>query len=511
MPNREAARERQWPPALAQLQRAVAGLGAARTAPVRSPLVNAFGPIPHGTTDPRRRAAIWLVSCSAFVLYTVESVLRQAQFKTSVDITIFQQAIANYARGATPNVLVKSQEPFNILGDHFSPIMMILAPVYRIWPSVITLLVAQAFFLAIGVHVVTRVGVRRLGGLGYYLGLSFALSWGILKVVDFDFHEACFAVAFLALALEALLDERLGWMLGWCGALLLVKEDTPLYIAGIALVFAVGRRWRWAAGLLVGSVLAFAVLTLAVIPAFSFSGSYTYFALGGSDSGLSPMVGTVLGNLFSINGIALLGALAITAASGLRSPLILVLVPTLLARLVSHREVYLEMKYYYDGPLMVVCVLALVVALQQRRIRLGITPAQVRAWWSSAAGLAVAVMLAVLVDYNVHTTELPKTFADALEPSQWRVDAHRLINEIPAGESVIADVGLLGNITDRNPVTLATSDWQDSTHIPLRPFDWVILNLAGDDKEWKIARTDALLSTGYQLADQAGTLVLLRR
>jgi uncharacterized membrane protein len=475
------------------------------------PLANAFGPIPDGVTRPRRRVAIWLLSGSAFLLYTVESVLRQSQFKTSVDITIFQQAIANYAGGDAPNVLVKSQEPFNILGDHFSPIMMVLAPVYRIWPSVITLLVAQALFLAIGVHVVTRVGVRRLGGLGYYLGLSFALSWGILKVVDFDFHEACFAVAFLALALEALLDERLGWMLGWCGALLLVKEDTPLYIAGIALVFAAGRRWRWAAGLLAGSVLAFVLLTLIVIPAFSFTGTYTYFALGGTDSGFIPMLGAVLENLFSVNGIALLGALAVTAALGLRSPLILVLVPTLLARFVSHREVYLEMRFYYDGPLMVVCVLALVAALQQRRIRLGTTPAQIRAWWSSASGLAVAVMLAVLVDYNVHTTELPQTFADALVPSQWREDARRLIDEIPPGASVIADVGLLGNITDRNPVTLATADWRDSTHIPLAPFDWVILNLAGSDKDWKIARTNQLQAAGYQLVDQAGTLVLLRR
>ena len=511
MLDHEGAPPRDLPPAGAKVRRAGAGFSAARPTTGVQPLTNEFGPIPRGVTGPRRRVASWLVSSSAFVLYTVESVLRHAQFKTSVDITIFQQAIANYARGETPNVLVKSQEPFNILGDHFSPIMMVLAPFYRIWPSVITLLVAQALFLAIGVHVVTRVGVRRLGGLGYYLGLSFALSWGILKVVDFDFHEACFAVAFLALALEALLDERLGWMLGWCAALLLVKEDTPLYIAGIALVFAAGRRWRWAAGLLAGSVLAFALLTLIVIPAFSFSGAYTYFALGGPDSGLLPMGGAVLGNLFSVNGVALLGALAGTAAVGLRSPLILVLVPTLLARFASHREVYMEMKYYYDGPLMVVCVLALVVALQQRRIRLGITPAQIRTWWSSASGLAVAVMLAVLVDYNVHTTELSKTFAGALVPSQWRVDARRLINEIPTGESVIADVGLLGNITDRNPVTLATEAWTDSTHLPLGPFDWVILNLAGSDKDWKIARTDALLAAGYRLVDQAGTLVLLHR
>ena len=120
-------------------------------------------------------------------------------------------------------------------------------------------------------------------------------------------------------------------------------------------------------------------------------------------------------------------------------------------------------------------------------------------------------MLAVLVDYNVHTTELPQTFDDALVPSQWREDARRLIEEIPPGESVIADVGLLGNITDRNPVTLATADWRDSTHIPLAPLDWVILNLAGSDKDWKIARTEQLQAAGYQLVDQAGTLVLLRR
>ena len=113
----------------------------------------------------------------------------------------------------------------------------------------------------------------------------------------------------------------------------------------------------------------------------------------------------MLGNLFSVNGIALLGALAVTAAFGLRSPLILVMVPTLLARFASEREVYLEMKYYYDGPLMVICFLALMVALQQRRVRLGMTPAQIRAWWSSASGLAAVVVLAVLLDYNVHTTE----------------------------------------------------------------------------------------------------------
>jgi hypothetical protein len=119
-------------------------------------------------------------------------------------------------------------------------------------------------------------------------------------------------------------------------------------------------------------------------------------------------------------------------------------------------------------------------------------------------------MLLVLVDYNVHTTELPQTIADQQGPNQWRLDAVRLIDEIPAGVTVIADVGLLGNIADKHPALLAAPDWQDSTHLPLVA-DWVMLNLNGDDKGWKTARTEQLLAQGYQQLDRAGTLVLLRR
>jgi len=75
---------------------------------------------------------------------------------------------------------------------------------------------------------------------------------------------------------------------------------------------------------------------------------------------------------------------------------------------------------------------------------------------------------------------------------------------------VIADVGLLGNLADEHPVLLAAPNWRDSTHLPLVA-DWVMLNLNGDDKDWKIARTEQLLSEGYQRVDQAGTLVLLHR
>jgi len=475
-----------------------------------------FGPTRDRTMPAATHLAIWIISVAAFVFYAVASVLRQQQFKTSLDITIFQQAIANYSQGRAPDVLIKSQAPFTILGDHFSPIIAVIAPFYRIWPGVLTLLITQALLLAVGVHVVTRVAVRRLGGLGYYLGISFALSWGVLKVIDFDFHEVCFTVAFLALALEALIDQRPGWMLTWCAALLLVKEDTPLLIAGIALVFAASRRWRWALGLLSTSIVAFALLTLVVIPHFSYNGKYTYFdpSNGAGESLPSALIGNATANVHSLNGIALLGALAATAAVGLRSPLILVMVPTLLARFASDREVYLQMKYYYDAPLMVVCFIALILAVQQRRLRLGITTERMRIWWSSATGLAAVFGLALLLDVNVQSSQTPETFAAAGLPCRWCDDADHLIDQIPPGATVISDVALLGNLADRNPTLMATPQWEDSTHLPLHA-DWVILYLDSDtfgaDRSWIHQRRDELLTHGYQQVDQADTLVLLHR
>ena len=475
-----------------------------------------FGPVPDRTLPVASRVAVFFVSVGAFAFYTIESVLRQQQFKTSLDITIFQQAIANYAQGRAPEVLIKSQAPFNILGDHFSPIIAVIAPFYRVWPSVMTLLITQAVFLAVGVHVVTRVAVRRLGGLGYYLGIAFAVSWGVLKVIDFDFHEACFTVAFLALALEALIDDRPGRMLAWCAALLLVKEDTPLFIAGIALVFAAHREWRWASGLFASAVVAFVALTTVIIPFFSSSGTYTYLNTHDGASGrsmTSALVETAIANLHSVDGLALLGALAVTAALGLRSPLMLVMVPTLLARFTSDRPVYVQMTYYYDAPLMVICFLALIVVVQQRRLRLGMTAEGIRIWWSSATGLAAVVGLALLLDTNVQSTEIPEVFAAAGLPCPWCSDADQVIDRLPPGVTVISDVSLLGHLADRNPVMLATPRWEDPSHVPLRA-DWVILYLDSDshgDTGWVEQRRQTLLADGFHQTDEEGSLVLLHR
>ena len=182
-------------------------------------------------------------------------------------------------------MLVKSQQPFNILGDHFHPILVLLAPFYRLWPDARLLLVAQAVLFALGVHVVTRLAARELGRRGYLVGAAFAVSWGVLQAVDFDFHEIAFAVPILALALEALLAGRLTAVLVWSALLVLVKEDSPLLVIGVALVLAAQRRYRPALLLGAFGVVSFVLIVFVVVPHLSYSHTYTYFAYAGSGSG----------------------------------------------------------------------------------------------------------------------------------------------------------------------------------------------------------------------------------
>lgn len=138
----------------------------------------------------------------------------------SWDLGIFEQVVRAYAQLRAPVSDLKGPG-FLILGDHFSPVTALLGPLYRLFPSPVTLLVAQAALFALSAVPVTRAAARLLGRRGgLALGLAYGLSWGIQRAVDFDFHEICFAVPLIAFSLEALLAQRpraaLWWALPWC-------------------------------------------------------------------------------------------------------------------------------------------------------------------------------------------------------------------------------------------------------------------------------------------------------
>ena len=125
------------------------------------------------------------------------------------DLGIFDQAVQAYSRFQVPFIQLKAQGGFNILGDHFSPIIMLLAPFYWLWPSAKMLMVAQALLFAGSVFFVGWYALRRGMGLAAYLAeAAFALSYGVLSAMVFDFHEIAFGLPMVKSPL--VVDFRVG-------------------------------------------------------------------------------------------------------------------------------------------------------------------------------------------------------------------------------------------------------------------------------------------------------------
>ena len=94
------------------------------------------------------------------------------------------------------------------------------------FPTPVTLLVAQCVLVAVSIVPITMVARRLLGRWqGLAVGFAYAFAWGIQSAIDVQFHEYALAVPILAFGLAAFLSER--WAAGavWMIALLGVKED----------------------------------------------------------------------------------------------------------------------------------------------------------------------------------------------------------------------------------------------------------------------------------------------
>ncbi|MEW1723736.1 DUF2079 domain-containing protein [Streptomyces sp. NPDC093109] len=359
----------------------------------------------------------------------------------SWDLGIFEQAIRAYAHLRAPVVDIKGPGT-NILGDHFSPVTALLAPVYRLLPTPVTLLVGQAALFAVSAIPVTRAASRFLGPKrGLAIGVAYGLSWGVQRAVAFDFHEIAFAVPLIAFSLEAVLMRRWRAALLWAAPLVFVKEDLGLTVAAIALLVAVRARraspravgWGIAVAAM-AAVWALLVFTV-VIPAFNTSDTYDYWTKVGGGGGPFDGIDTKLRTLVWL-------LLPTTGLLALRSPLLLVAVPTLTWRFVSADEHYWGTDWHYSAVLMPVVALALVDAMERtRRSR--------RTWLRSyARHIPVASAAAALA----LTTSLP--LAALAEPDPYRTTpqaevAAKLLGRIPSGATVEANLGPLAHLTAR--------------------------------------------------------------
>ncbi|MFJ2745015.1 DUF2079 domain-containing protein [Streptomyces sp. NPDC087440] len=389
----------------------------------------------------------------AFAVYAAYALRMHASFRTTgYDLGIFGQAIRSYAQLALPVSEIRAttgpdpDAPFPLLGDHFHPLLAVLAPLYRLLPHVETLLVAQAALVAWSVYVVTRAGGRRIG-------VAYALAWGVQKLIGFDFHEVALALPLLALSLAAYRAGRWRACAAWGAGLVLVKEDlgATVLVLGL-LLLRHDRRAGTALCVLGPAAAAFAVLL--VLPHFNPVGDYTYLSsMGGGTAPGDADLGAPTG--LDTKATTLLVLLLPTLFLALRSPMILLVLPTLAWRFMSSNPSYWGTDYHYSTVLMPIVFFALIDALDRR-------PRPVP--HLRTAVLTVAVLLA---------TALP--LAEALRPAFWQDPprasaARQALARVPDGAKVAATNRLAPHLTDRATVYLHSPGSPDAK------VDWMVLD-----------------------------------
>ncbi len=191
----------------------------------------------------------WLIALGVFAAYAAISLSRYFQLAPgSWDLGIFTEYVRQLAHLRAPVVNIRGTG-FNLLGDHFQPIVGLIAPVFLIFPSAATLLVVQALLTAVSVIPVSRAAAARLGtGAGRMIGAAYGLSWGLQQMIDFDFHEIAFAVPLLACSLSALLRGKVRAAALWALPLVFVKEDQGFTVAALGIVIIVMSLTRAAEG-----------------------------------------------------------------------------------------------------------------------------------------------------------------------------------------------------------------------------------------------------------------------
>jgi uncharacterized membrane protein len=450
-------------------------------------------------------------------LYAVISLLRAAHLGTAAfDLGIFDQAVRSYARLHAPMVPLKGPG-FDLLGDHFSPILAVLAPLYWLWPSANLLLVAQAVLLGGSVYPVTRLAIERttvLGGLA--LGAAYGLSWGLQGAVSYDFHEVAFAVPLLACALVALAERR--WRAAALCALplVLVKEDLGVTVAAIGCYLLAHRVWRLGGGTILVGLGATAVETLLIIPRLDHVfHTYRYWGVVSNGAinttpppGLGSLVRIVTGFPHAAvtppaKLLLVFWFLAVTAFVALRSPLALIAAPTLAWRLVSANPSYWSTgTVHYNAVLMPMAFVALADAAgrlrgSERRI------SRTLAVLALPAALAIAV--GTLPRFSFGLISRPGSFPGASHVAAARAVAA----QVPTGAQVAATDYLVPLLVDRTEVITFPDYFARRTRYVL--VDTTNLYGLPYSHERQVAQVRALPSQGFTLLARRDGVLLFAR
>ena len=448
-----------------------------------------------------RLVATWwlptVIACAIGALYVCYSVAQwRALVAPSWDLGIFTEAVQAYSRFEAPIVPIKGPG-YNLLGDHFHPLLALLGPIFRLFPSALTLLVVQDVLIAVSVLPIARFAQRLLGRGGALLvGLAYGLGWGLQGAVAAQFHEVCMAVPLLAFGGVAFVQRRWGACMAWLAPLVLVKEDLGLtvFVAGLALAWR--RRGEGRSGVLrslayaLFGIVAFVVTVKVLLPAMNPAGTWAYSLDGAATGAGTPTAGTTAARAIpslwdilttpSVKLVTLLVLLAGAGVVGSASPWFALVLPTLAWRFAGSVEAYYGWdSWHYNAVLVPIAACSLLDVMSQwlapecAAAETGAdsedeAPASSNRGWRVVAWVVACVPA---VSLALTASALPLWQLPSLTEDPRMAAAQGALDAVPEGVSVETDTTLLARLVPRRDVYWAGTTGQMET-----PPEYVVID-----------------------------------
>jgi uncharacterized membrane protein len=318
-------------------------------------------------------------------------------------------------------------EQVNRLGAHVDPFLALLAPLWALWPSPLSLAFAQIAAVSLGALPVFWLGRLHLGSerAAGLLALAYLASpWIALSAVA-AIHPVTFAIPLLLYCVWFLETDRLG-PFALCAVLVAsTGELMGLPVAGLGIWYALarGRRTQGAVIAALGGAWTF-VAVYFVVPHFAGESSMYYGfydEIGGSPQGVLRTLVTdplaILGALFETHDVAYLVWLGVpllglfVLAPGLAA----VALPQLLANVLSDFRSMSDPRYHSIAAVVPLLVAATVLGIARLRPSRRVPAAAAVLTVSATLALAVGPWARAVGGVPLGgRTSLPATKTDAL-------------------------------------------------------------------------------------------------
>jgi uncharacterized membrane protein len=428
-----------------------------------------------------------------FIVIAIFLNFRQhAAFQTGLDLSSYTHLFWNISQGGG---FVTLPGPTNYLTNHFSLLLLLIAPVFSLWPDTRTLMVVQSIALTITIIPAYLILRKRYPLLAPLLVLAFVLSPLLQQTIVTDFHGIMLAAPFLAWAFYALYTRHTRLLFITLGLALLAREDVGLFVASFGLfifIFHKGQRLIGLALMVLGGLWVIVVINW-VMPSFGIAYHHFGFfsSLGGNS--LGEMAGNVIHDplrlvsaLFTTSKLKaflrFIAPLAFLPLVALGYPLLWL--PMVLVYLISNASGSGLLDAWRLAPFLPLLWASIAVLLVRLRPR-----------W---AGGAMAVLLvATIVGF---LTLSPFPGGGKFNPTLYQVNEHTQIGEQivasipPDAAYVVAQDGLTPHLAKRpelrlfplyssaRPPDLIVVDEKTSNLYPLSPdeFKSVLVNMKTD-------------------------------